>query len=112
MRVMHRIELWFVVQVVAGMPLFDHFFCHGQGPETRCSQYELACVFDDPRADVLCPRTFDLDFEVTEEGGVRTFYYCTPQAWSVTWPGLERSATYSEACITIEEMILPWDPDS
>lgn len=109
--VKHTIKLWFVIQAVSGTPLSNHFFCHGTGPETRCNRCDKICVVDDPRADLLCPRTFELDFEVTSDGSVRTFFYCTPPAWFVTWPQLDISAEQSQACITIDETTFPWDPE-
>lgn len=107
MGVKHQILLWYVVGLFDGTPLSDHYLCHGFGPETRCDRYDHVCVFDDPRADILCPKTFEMDFEVTEEGSVKTFFYCTPGAWTLTWPDLMITHEQSEACITIDEMIIP-----
>lgn len=108
--VVNTFMLWFVVTLTPGVDVKNHYFCHGFGSETRCDWLPNICVFDDPRADVLCPRTFKLDFEVTESGGTRTLAFCTPPAYTVTWPGLIFTEQQSEACSEIHETIGPWNP--
>lgn len=109
-QVFHALLVWVVVTLTPGVPVENHYFCHGYGDEMLCRHIPRVCVFDDPRAPVLCPRTVRLDFTVTESGEVKTFYDCTTPAYTLTWPGMNKTEQQSWFCIELNEMHGPWMP--
>ncbi len=95
----HLLTLWFVAGLAPGFDVADHYFCVGWD----CVPYAEVCVFDDPRADVLCSHTF-------EAPSIASAEFCGEEAYTIAWSpdGRWKYSSSTQICVSVVQVAGEW----